>query len=106
MGGNYARSCLIVPGNNFILYSNISLSTKGILSTLSQELRNKGSKNEHNIKCNTLCFPIQFKMKTLHFGDNRKKTELRIINLGSDLNNFVILDQVFLALELLTLWTG
>ena len=62
--------------------------------------------NEHNIKYNRQCFPIQFMMKTLCFRDNRKKTGLRIISLGSDLINSVILDQFLLALELLTFWTG
>lgn len=33
--------------------------------------------------------------ETFHFGDNTKKTVLRIIKLSSDLTNCVILDKVF-----------
>lgn len=63
-------------------YSNISLSTEGTLSTLSQELRSKRGKNKHNTAHNKLCFPIQD--ENIPLWDNRKKTELRIIDLGSD----------------------
>lgn len=65
---------------------------KVYFSTISQELRNKKSKNEHNIKCNRLCSPIRFKRKTFQFRDNKKKTGLRIIKLDSDLTNSVILN--------------
>ena len=102
--GNYAGSFSIATGNNFISYSNISLSTKGTLSTLSQERRSKRGKNEHNTRRNKLCFPIQD--ANIPLWDNRKKTGLRITDLGSDLLNYLTLDKVFLALGLLTFGIG
>lgn len=80
-----------------LYYSNISLSTKGKISTPSAELRKRGNQNEHNVKCNRRCFPIQFKMKALQLGDIEKNTGFRIIDLGSDFTSFVILEQLFLS---------
>lgn len=80
LGGNYAGSFSIVTGNHFMSYSNI-LSTKDTLSTLSQELRSKRGKNKHNTAHNKLCFPIRD--ENIPLWDNRKKTGLRIVDLGA-----------------------
>lgn len=72
-GGDYAERFSIFTGNNFLLCSTICLSTQGILSTLSQKLKSKRKETKHNVKCNRLGFPIQFKMNlsTLRITEKR-----------------------------------